>query len=196
MTEKIKEIVDQFFKEHSSWGTYKYRLNSSYWVKFQFTLRTDCIRVYVGNELPGYEFCRSEVYKMSYGPLDDDDEGLAALILMIYREIEKMNSDGVSIGYDLYKSVLSDNDKLREQIKQLEKDVNTWKQASIENHGAYQSAMKTSEDWHQKYIKEKLDHTTTKARIIFSQHILSGNKEERVKEFWKNNEEFISEYPR
>lgn len=175
MTEKIKEIVDEFFKEHSSWGTYKYRLNSSYWVKFQFTLRTDCIRVYVGVELPGYEFCRSEVYKMSYGPLDDDDEGLAALILMIYREIEKMNSNGVSIGYDLYKSVLSDNDKLREEIKALKKQ---------------------SEDWHQQYIQEKMDHTTTKARIIFSQHILSGNKEEKVKEFWKNNEEFISEYPR
>jgi hypothetical protein len=159
MTEKIKQIVDEFFQEHSSWGTYKYRLNSSYWVKFQFTLRTDCIRVYVGVELPGYEFSRSGVYKMSYGPLNDDNEGLAALILMIYREIEKMNSDGVSIGYDLYKSVLADNDNLREEIKQVKK---------------------LSEDWHNKYIKEKMDHTSTSARIIFAKHILSGNRDENV----------------
>jgi len=161
MTEKIKRIVDEFLKEHSSWGTYKYRLSDSYWVKFQFTLRKDCIRVYLGVELPGYEFCRSEVYKMSNGPLDDDDEGLAALILMIYREIEKMNSDGISIGYDVYKSVLSDNDKLREEIKALKK---------------------LAEDWHQKYIQEKLDHTTTLARIVFAKHILSGNRDEYVLE--------------
>ena len=159
MTEKIKEIVDQFFQEHSSWGTYKYRLNSSYWVKFQFTLRTDCVRVYVGVELPGYEFSRSGVYKMSYGPLNDDNEGLAALILMIYREIEKMNSDGVSIGYDLYKSVLTDNDKLRDEIKHLKEQ---------------------SELWKQKFLKEKMDHTTTASRIVFAKHILSGNRDERV----------------
>jgi hypothetical protein len=161
MTEKIKQIVDKFFQEHSSWGTYKYRLNSSYWIKFQFTLRTDCIRVYVGVELPGYEFSRSGVYKMSYGALNDDNEGLAALILMIYREIEKMNSDGVSIGYDLYKSVLADNDKLREEIKDLKK---------------------LSEDWHNKYIQEKMDHTTTQCRAIFAKYILNGDRDERVKE--------------
>jgi hypothetical protein len=159
MTEKIKEIVDQFLRDHSSWGTYKYRLNSSYWVKFDFTLRTDQIRVYLYSELPGYEFCRSVIYKMGYGPLNDDNEGLAILIEMIYREIEKMNSDGVSIGYDLYKSVLADNDKLREEIKALKKQA---------------------EDWHNKYIKEKMDHTSTSARIIFAKHILSGNRDENV----------------
>lgn len=183
MTEKIKEIVDQFFQDHSSWETYKYRLDSSYWVKFQFTLRTGCIRVYVYSELPGYEFSRSSVYKMSYGPLNDDNEGLAALILMIYREIEKMNSDGISIGYDLYKSVLSDNDKLREQIKTLEKEIQTWKKASVENHNAYLSAMKGYEDYQNKYIQEKMDHTTTQCRVIFAKHILLGNRDERVKEY-------------
>jgi hypothetical protein len=188
MTEKIKEIVDQFFQDHSSWGTYKYRLDSSYWVKFQFTLRTDQIRVYLYSELPGYEFSRSAVYKMSYGPLNDDNEGLAALILMIYREIEKMNKDGISISYDLYKSVLSDNEKLREQIKSLEQEIETWKKASVENHGAYQSAMKYASDWKDKYIKEKMDHTTTKARIIFAKHILDGNRDERVLEHMEKNE--------
>jgi hypothetical protein len=64
-----------------------------------------------------------------------------------------------SIGYDLYKSVLKDNQKLREEIENLKK---------------------ASEDWHQKYIQEKMDHTSTSARIIFAKHILSGNRDENV----------------
>ena len=32
---------------------------------------------------------------------------------------EKMNKDGVSISYNCYKSVIADNDKLREQINTL-----------------------------------------------------------------------------
>jgi hypothetical protein len=72
---------------------------------------------------------------------------------------EKMNNSNISIGYDLYKSVLKDNDNLREEIKQLKKQ---------------------SEDWHQKYIEEKIDHTTTRARIVFAKHILSGNRDENV----------------
>ena len=72
---------------------------------------------------------------------------------------EKMNNSNISIGYDLYKSVLKDNDNLREEIKQLKKQ---------------------SEDWHQKYIQEKIDHTSTSARIVFAKHILSGNRDENV----------------
>ena len=64
-----------------------------------------------------------------------------------------------SIGYDLYKSILADNNKLREEIEHLKKQ---------------------SEDWHQKYIQEKMDHTSTSARIIFAKHILSGNRDENV----------------
>jgi hypothetical protein len=67
-----------------------------------------------------------------------------------------------SIGYDLYKSVLKDNDNLREEIKQLKKQA---------------------EDWHNKYIKEKMDHTTTRCRSIFATHILNGDRDDRVKEF-------------
>ena len=93
---------------------------------------------------------------------------------------EKMNKDGISIGYDLYKSVLSDNDKLRQQIQTLEKEVETWKRAAVENHGAYQSAMSAYADYQNKYIQEKMDHTTTSARIVFAKHILDGNRDERV----------------
>jgi hypothetical protein len=75
---------------------------------------------------------------------------------------------------------VKDNVELVEQIKTLEKDVETWKKASIENHGAYQSAMKNSEDWKNKYIQEKMDHTTTGARIVYAKHILSGNRDEKV----------------
>jgi hypothetical protein len=160
MTEKIKEIVDQFFKDaYDSWGTYKYRLNSSYWVKFQPMMTKNHIRVYLGNELPGYEYVDSCVYEMQNGPLNDDDKGLAALIEMQYRNAERRSSSNVSIGYDLYKSVLADNQKLREEIENLKK---------------------ASEDWHQKYIQEKMDHTSTSARIIFAKHILSGNRDENV----------------
>ena len=96
--------------------------------------------------------------------------------------------DSFSIGYDLYKSVLSDNERLREHINTLEKEIETWKNASVENHGAYQSAMKYAKDWKDKYIKEKMDHTTTSARIVFAKHILDGNRDERVLEHMEKNE--------
>lgn len=70
-----------------------------------------------------------------------------------------------SIGYDLYKSVLKDNDNLRDYIKELKK---------------------TTEFWKEKYLKEKMDHTTTSARIIFAKHILSGNRDENVIEHMEN----------
>jgi hypothetical protein len=160
MTEKIKEIVNQFFNDsYDSWGTYKYKISGIYWVKFQPMMRKDCIRVYLYVELPGYEYCNSKVYMLGNGPLNDDNEGLAMLIGMQYKEIEKMNNSNISIGYDLYKSVLKDNDNLREEIKELKKQA---------------------EDWHQKYIEEKMQHTTTGARIVFAKHILSGNRDENV----------------
>jgi hypothetical protein len=181
MTEKIKEIVNQFFDDcNNCWDTYKYKIDDSYYVKFQPLMQKNHIRVYLGVRLPAYEYETSGVYEIYYGPLNDADKGLAAFIEMQYRNAERMNKSNVSIGYDLYKSVLADNDKLREQIKTLEKDVETWKKASIENHGAYQSAMKNSEDWKNKYIQEKMDHTTTGARIVYAKHILSGNRDEKV----------------
>lgn len=101
---------------------------------------------------------------------------------------EKMNKDVVSIRYDCYKSVIADNDKLREQIKTLEKEIETWKRASVENHNAYLSAMSGYEDYQKKYIQEKMDHTNTSARIIFAKHILSGNRDEKVIEHMEKNE--------
>ena len=189
MTEKIKEIVDQFLEDRKEYqSSYKYRLNHSYYIKFQHTVRTDCIRVTLGVELPGYERQTSDVYKFSPYRLSSDDEGLSALIYMQYKEIEETNKDSVSVGYNLYKSVLSDNDRLRDQIKQLEKDVETWKQSSIENHKSYLSAMQGYEEYRNKYIDEKMAHTTTGARIVFAKHILDGNRDERVIEHMEKNE--------
>jgi hypothetical protein len=88
-------------------------------------------------------------------------------IRMQYKDAEKMNSSNVSISYDLYKSVLSDNEKLREEIKELKKQ---------------------SEYWHQKYIAEKMDHTTTGARIVFAKKILSGERDERIIEHLEKSE--------
>jgi hypothetical protein len=160
MTDKIKEIVHQFFDDcNGTWDTYKYKLNDAYWVKFQPLMQKNHIRVYLGVDLPGFEYVTSGVYEIYYGILNDADKGLAAFIEMQYRDAERRNSSNVSIGYDLYKSVLADNDKLREEIKELKKQ---------------------SEDWHQKYIQEKMDHTSTSARIIFAKHILSGNRDQNV----------------
>jgi hypothetical protein len=160
MKEKIKEIVHKFFDDcNDSWDTYKYKLDDAYWVKFQPMMIKNHIRVYLGVDLPGFQYVTSGVYEIYYGSLNDADKGLAAFIEMQYRNVEKMNSSNVSIGYDLYKSVLADNDKLREEIKDFKK---------------------LSEDWHNKYIQEKMDHTSTSARIIFAKHILSGNRDENV----------------
>lgn len=43
---------------------------------------------------------------------------------------------------------------------------------------------------------EKIAHTKTAARIVFAQHILSGNREDKVKDFWNNNLEYVNEYNR
>jgi len=42
--------------------------------------------------------------------------------------------------------------------------------------------------------EEKNAHTETKARIVYGQHILSGNREEVVKQFWKCNRKYFDEY--
>ena len=105
-------------------------------------------------------------------------------IEMQYKDAEKMNSSNVSsnvsISYDVYKSVLSDNDKLREEIKDLKIEVENWKKASVENHNAYLSAMSGYEDYQNKYIQEKMDHTTTKCRAVYAKKILSGERDEKL----------------
>jgi hypothetical protein len=160
MTEKIKEIVNKYFEDcNNCWDTYKYKLNDSYYVKFQPLMQENHIRVYLGVELPGYEFSTSWVYEIYFGVLNDADKGLAAFIEMQYKEIEKMNKSNVSISYDLYKSVLADNDKLREEIKHLKN---------------------LCQEWKDKYFQEKMSHTTTQARIVFAKKILSGERDERI----------------
>jgi hypothetical protein len=72
----------------------------------------------------------------------------------------KLNSNNVSISYDCYKSVLTDNEELKEEIKHLKEEIVYW----IKQHS-----------------QEKMDHTTTKARIVFAKKILSGERDERVK---------------
>jgi len=42
--------------------------------------------------------------------------------------------------------------------------------------------------------EEKMNHIKTKARIVFGQHILSGNREDKVKEFWNHNKEYVDDY--
>ena len=69
---------------------------------------------------------------------------------------------------------------LENKVENLQKEIDFWKKSSVENHNAYLSAMSGYEDWHQKYIQEKMDHTTTSARIVFAKHILSGNRDENV----------------
>jgi hypothetical protein len=162
MTEKIKEIVHQFFDDcNDTWDTYKYKLDDAYWVKFQPMMTKNHIRVYLGVDLPGYEYVTSGVYEIYYGPLNDADKGLAAFIEMQYRNAERMNKSNVSISYDCYKSVIADNDKLRDEIKHLEKESGAWKD---------------------KYFQEKMKHTTTEARIVYAKHILDGNRDKDVVE--------------
>ena len=124
MEEKIKEVVDQFLEDRKEYqSSYKYRINHSYYVKLQHTNRTDCIRVILGVELPGYERQTSDVYKFSPYRLSNDDEGLATLIYMQYKEVEETNKDSISVGYNLYKSVLADNERLRDEIKRLKAKI-------------------------------------------------------------------------
>ena len=84
---------------------------------------------------------------------------------------EKINSSNLSINYDCYKSVIADNDSLRDEIKNLKKE---------------------SQDWKDKYFQEKLAHTTTGARIVFAKKILSGERDKDVVE--NVNTGFIDRY--
>ena len=86
---------------------------------------------------------------------------------------EKIKSSNLSINYDCYKSVLSDNDRLRDEINHLKKECQSWKD---------------------KYFQEKLNHTTTEARIVYAKHILSGNRDKDLVENVKTGSGFIDQY--
>lgn len=162
MSEKIKDIVDRFMKDRlDPESIYKYWINHFYYVKFQPASINNSYRVYLGCQLPGYESVKSLVYQFQNGLLNDDNEGLSAVIMMLYRETEKMNNDNLEISYSCYKSVIADNDILRDEIEHLKKESQAWKD---------------------KYFKEKMDHTTTKSRIIYAKHILNGNRDKDVVE--------------
>jgi hypothetical protein len=74
-----------------------------------------------------------------------------------------MNSKDISISYDCYKSVLKDNEDLRNYIKELKK---------------------TTELWKEKYLREKISHTTTQCRAVYAKKILSGERDETVIEHY------------
>ena len=58
----------------------------------------------------------------------------------------------ISVDYDCYRSVLSDNEDLREKLKELEKELQ----------------------------QSKSDHTMDKARVVYAYHILNAGRDEHV----------------
>jgi chemotaxis regulatin CheY-phosphate phosphatase CheZ len=58
----------------------------------------------------------------------------------------------ISVSYDCYKSVMSDNDNLRSQLGMLKKELE----------------------------ENKADHTMDKARVVYAYHILNAGRDEHV----------------
>ena len=69
-----------------------------------------------------------------------------------------MNQDRVSINYDIYRSVVAENQRLRDELQM-----------------------------------EKAAHIETKARIVFANHILYGNRDEKVNLFKSEYENVIED---
>lgn len=65
----------------------------------------------------------------------------------------------ISVGYDCYKSVISDNEDLRNENEVLED---------------------TLEQLKKELQQAKADHTMDQARVVFAHHILNGCRDEQV----------------
>ena len=165
MKMKIEEAVDMFLRDR--WAdydtSYEYKLDPIYSFKISGDIcNPKChevphIVIDFTQNISGLVTKLNNYFVFTKSFLDDVDirKTLIDGLYGQYQRLYKME-DGIEIGVNLYRSVLNDNDKLRKENESLKKQLQ----------------------------EEKNAHTETECRIIFAKHILNGNREERVKNFF------------
>lgn len=164
MKKKIEEAVDMFLRDRwADYDTiYEYKLDSIYSFKISGDIcnprshEVPHIVIDFTQNISGLVTNLNNHFVFTRSFLDDINirKTLIDGLYGQYQRLYKME-DGVEIGVNLYRSVLNDNDKLRKENESLKKQLQ----------------------------EEKAAHIVTKNRVIFAGHILSGNRDERVKEF-------------
>ena len=164
MKKKIEEAVDMFLRDR--WAdydtSYEYKLDSIYSFKISGDIcnprshEIPHIVIDFTQNISGLVTNLNNHFVFTRSFLDDINirKTLIDGLYGQYQRLYKME-DGVEIGVNIYRSVLNDNDKLRKENESLKKQLQ----------------------------EEKAAHIVTKNRVIFAGHILSGNRDERVKEF-------------
>lgn len=167
MKKKIEEAVDMFLRDR--WADYndiyEYKLDSIYSFKISGDIcnpewhDVPHININFTQNVNGLvtKLSNSYVFSRLFSKDVDVRKTLIDGLYGLYGRLHKME-ERVEIGFGVYQSVLNDNDKLRKENESLKKQLQ----------------------------EEKSAHTETKARIVFAEHILKGNREEKVKEFIKN----------
>ena len=127
-------------------------------------------------------------------------------------------SKSISVGYEMYRSVIEDNVKLRDKLdaageineklmqeidllkfhlnntdkallsfgeenKELFKEIDLLKFQLQGADEARKLLAEENKELYQKFHNEKMSHTYTKARIVYAEHILNGDRDEHVKKY-------------
>lgn len=175
-----------------------YNLFGGFSVKFTaFEDTKNSFRITLILNVPGYGRSTSFVYSMTkdFDPCDS----ISYIIFEKYKSLEDETKDSVMISYkaysELYKIYTQLKDKFEyseKKIEELLNEISSLKNSYIANYkeaGEYGKALKESQSWKDLYYKEKMEHTSKKARIVFAKHILDGGKsEELIRYFDKENE--------
>lgn len=114
---------------------------------------------------------------------------LETMLLNCYKELERM-SKSISVGYEMYRSVIADNVKLQDKLdaageknEELMKEIDLLKFHLRGADEASKLLAEQNKELYQKFHNEKMAHTYTKARIVYAEHILNGNRDQHVKDF-------------
>lgn len=160
MENKIKRIVDKFDYEKATLKDnlfFQYKLDNVYSVEFSWVGTLAHINghfyttVKVFQTIDDLVHAKSRIIYYNYLNPSDYKQQIEQFILESYKELERM-AGNISVNYDCYRSALKDNEELRMQ----------------------------NQDLKAKLAEEKADHTLTKSRIVFANHILAGNRDEKV----------------
>ena len=160
MEDKIKRIVDKFDYEKIALKDnlfFQYKIDDVYSVEFTWVGTLAHINghfytsVKVFQTIDDLVHAKSRIIYYNYENPSDYKQQIQLFILASYKELERM-AGSLRVNYDCYRSALKDNEELRMQ----------------------------NQDLKAKLAEEKADHTLTKSRIVFANHILAGNRDEKV----------------
>lgn len=86
--------------------------------------------------------------------------------------------------YDQLKNAHEQTKKHNEELKFIIEGCDVYRKSLIEDKNKY----------YELYFQEKMDHTNTKARIVFAHHILNGDRDDKVNLHFDEQGKLINKY--